>query len=148
MPSRLGEASSGRVIGLVVGLGLLVAVGCKGTFKSMTAVGGGGGGLTDTTALVQLTLSPAAATVAPGGQVQYLVTGKLLDGTVVTPVAAYVTIGGTITTGGLFTAGLTAGTDTVIATQSGGPVGSPPCCTDTSVVTVSTAAMVRMPAHP
>ncbi len=147
MASRLEGASSGRVIGLAAVLGLLASLGCHGTFKAMTAVGGGGGPA-DTTALVQLTLSPAAATVAPGGQVQYLVTGKLLDGTIVTPVASYVTIGGTITTGGLFTAGLTAGTDTVIATQSGGPVGSPPCCTDTSVVTVSTAAMARMPAHP
>ncbi len=147
MDSRLAESASGRAIALAAVLGLLVAVGCKGKAGTITAVGGGGG-LPDTTALVQLTLSPLAATVAPGGQVQYLVSGKLRDGTIVTPVASYVTTAGTITTGGLFTAGTTAGTDTVIATQSGGPTGTPPCCTDTSVVTVTTASMARMPPHP
>ena len=148
MRSRVGEGSSARVIGLAAVLGLLASLGCHGTFKAMTAVGGGGGGLTDTTALVKMTLSPLAATVAPGGQVQYLVTGKLASGATVRPVASYVTTAGTITTDGLFTAGTTAGTELVIATQAGGPTGSPPCCTDTSVVTVTAATMARRASGP
>jgi hypothetical protein len=144
MDSGPRVAASGRVIGLAAVLGLLAAVGCNGTFKKVTSVGGGGGP-TDSTALVQMTLSPSAVTVPPSGQVQYTVTGRLGDGVSVSPIASYVTTGGTITTDGLFTAGTTAGTELVIATQSGGPTGNPPCCTDTSVVTVTAATMARRP---
>ncbi len=146
MDSRVHMTLSGRIAVLAaaaVGLSLVVA--CKGTFQPVTALsGGGGGGARDSTLLVQLSLSPAAATVAPGGTVQYTAQGKLIDGTTISPSLTFVvTGGGTITTGGLFTAGATAGTELVIATQTGGPIGTPPCCTDTSVVTVTTASMVR-----
>ncbi len=151
MQTRLNMRVAGRTAAVAAAaLGLWSVLACNGTFQRISsfggAVGGGGGGSTarDTSALVQLTLSPLAATVSPGGAVQYTVVGKLGDGTTTTPTAEFaVSGGGTITTAGLFTAGPTAGTELVIATQTGGPTGSPPCCTDTSVVTVTAASMVR-----
>lgn len=141
--SREAPAPHGAIVAAILGLAL--AAGCRGTFQPERAVGGGGGGLNDSTALVQMTLSPSAAAVAPGGTVQYTVSGTLGDGQTVLPVVVYVTTGGFISPNGVFTAGSTAGTELVIATQSGGPTGNPPCCTDTSVVTVVVPAMARAP---
>jgi hypothetical protein len=143
MSARRGAGAyrSGTALAAALGVSLLLA--CHGTFKPVTAVVGGGGTTTDSTALVQMSLSPLAVTLAPSGTVQYAVSGRLGDGTVVAPTVSYVTSGGTITADGLFTAGSTAGTELVIATQAGGPTGSPPCCTDTSVVTVAAATMAR-----
>ncbi len=142
MQSRLYLAV--RTAMVAAAIGLAVAPACHGQFNSISGVGGGGGAPPDSSALVQLTLSPLAVTLAPGGTIQYTVTGKLVDGSTIAPNAAFTaTGGGTITTGGLFTAGPTAGTELVVATQAGGPTGNPPCCTDTSVVTVTTATMVR-----
>lgn len=146
MEAERGSQARRSAVALAAALGLSLATACNGTFKPVTAFGGGGGTTTDSTALVQMSLSPSAVTLAPSGTVQYTVSGRLGDGTVVAPTVGYVTVGGTITTDGFFTAGTTAGTELVIATPAGGPTGSPPCCTDTSVVTVTAATMARRPA--
>jgi hypothetical protein len=137
-PGAGGE--NGIAFVLVAALGMALLAGCHGTFQRVSGVGGSGGTTVDSTALTEMTLSPTAVTVAPSSNVQYTVTGKLGDGVVVAPVVTFVTTGGgTITSDGFFTAGSTPGTELVIATQTGGPTGNPPCCTDTSVVTVSIA---------
>jgi len=144
---RVGLSRRTALVGAaVVGLSA-IAMACKGSFQPTSAVGGGGG-VTDSTALVQLVLSPYAATLPAGGTIQYTVSGTLADGASVSPEVTYVTTGGSITADGFFTAGTAAGTELVIATQAGGPAGNPPCCTDTSVVTVVTAAMARVPSGP
>ena len=76
--------------------------------------------------------------------------GTLSDGSATTPSVTYAVTGGTMSPGGLFTAGATAETDTVIATRLGGLTGIPPCCADSSVVTVTAnppvaLAMVAQP---
>jgi hypothetical protein len=129
--------------------------GCgSGAYPEQAGSGGGspGGG---SGTLLQLVLSPSAITLAPSGTVQFTVSGTLSDGSSNVPNVTYtVTAGtgthGTITSGGLYSAGATVGTDSVIATQLGGVTGVPPCCADTSVVTVTlnpptALAMVAQP---
>jgi hypothetical protein len=65
------------------------------------------------------------------------VSGTLSNGSSTVPNVSYSATHGSITTGGFFNAGGALGTDTVIATQLGGAIGNPPCCADTSVVTVT-----------
>jgi hypothetical protein len=82
--------------------------------------------------LLQMVLAPSSLTLAPGGTGQFAVAGTWTDGTSSVPVVTYVATGGTISAGGLYTAGTTLGTFRVIATQQGGTK------VDTSVVTVTT----------
>ena len=84
--------------------------------------------------LVQMVLAPAAVTLAPAGSAQFGVTGTWSDGSVTAPAVSYAATGGTITAGGVYTAGATAGTYRVIATQQGGAKA------DTSAVTITAAA--------
>jgi hypothetical protein len=81
--------------------------------------------------LLQLALTPASITLAPGGTGQFAVSGTWCDGSPTVPAVTYSATGGTITAGGLYTAGATPGTFQVIAIQQGGTK------TDTSKVTVS-----------
>ena len=111
-------------------------VACGGSYPPQIGVGGGTGGGGSGT-LVQLVLSPPTVVLGLRANVQFTVAGTLSDGSGIVPDVTFAVTGGTITTSGLFLAGGTAGTDTVIATQLGGVSGTPPCCADTSVVTVS-----------
>ncbi len=88
----------------------------------------------DSSHQVQLILTPATATVQAGATQQFSVSGKLSDGSTSSVTATYNATGGTITTGGLYTAGNTAGTYRVIATVTGGTLA------DTSAVTVTIAS--------
>lgn len=82
--------------------------------------------------LAQVVLVPAMVTVALGGTQQFTAYGRTANGDSVVPAVTYSATGGTITTGGLYTAGAAPGIFRVIATQQGGTKA------DTSGVTVTT----------
>jgi len=81
--------------------------------------------------LEAISLRPTSITLAPGGTSQFTVSGTWSDGSTTVPAVAYSATGGTITAGGLYTAGTSPGTFRVFATQPGGTRA------DTAVVTVS-----------
>ncbi len=128
------RAATRLVITASVLVPLLSACG-TGSFPEQVAGGGGPGGGSGT--LLQLVLDPPTVVLGLRGTVQFSVSGTLSDGSTTTPSVTYAVTGGSISPGGLFTAGATSGVDTVIATQLGGLTGIPPCCVDTAVVTVT-----------
>ena len=108
--------------------GLYTAGASAGTFRVIATQQGGTKADTSevtvavpTPTLTQLMLAPANITLAPGGTGQFVVSGTWSDGSTTVPAATYSATGGTITTGGLYTAGSDAGTFRVIATQQGAP---------------------------
>ena len=68
---------------------------------------------------VGVQVSPVSITVAPGVAQQFSAVGKNSDGTNSSIAVTWSATGGTITTGGLYTAGATAGTFRVIAVRQG-----------------------------
>ena len=78
-----------------------------------------------------INLAPATVSLDAGGTRQFTATARLSDGTTVPADVTYQASGGTVTTAGLYTAGQTAGTYRVIATQRGGTLA------DTSTVTIT-----------
>ncbi len=76
-------------------------------------------------------LTPSSAALATGATQQFSVSGQWSNGATTAPAVTYSATGGTVTSGGLYTAGSTAGAFRVIATQQGGTLA------DTSSVTVS-----------
>lgn len=82
--------------------------------------------------LVSVQLSPASASLAAGGTVQFALTARWSDGSQGPVPAAFSATGGTISTMGYYTAGSTAGTYRVIATNGG--------LADTSAVTIAASA--------
>ena len=76
-------------------------------------------------------LTPATASVAAGAQQQFSVAGQWSDGSTTAPAVSYAATGGTVNANGRYTAGTTAGSFRVIATQQGGSLA------DTSTVTVT-----------
>jgi len=128
--------------GTVTASGLYTAGATAGTF-SVIAVQTGGT-LADTSVvtvsttpvLTQVILTPATASVPTGGTQQFTVSGRMSDGSTVTPAVTLTATGGTISGSGLYTAGSTGGTFRVIATQTGGTLA------DTSTVTVTAPAPV------
>ena len=81
--------------------------------------------------ITSIVLTPASVSLAAGSSQQFSVSGKRSDGSTAAATAAFSATGGTITSGGAFTAGQTAGTFRIIAVQSGGALA------DTSSVTIS-----------
>jgi hypothetical protein len=81
--------------------------------------------------LLALVLSPASATLSAGAFQHFTVSGEWGDGASTAPSVTFSATGGTITAGGLYTAGSTAGSFRVIATQQGGTLA------DTAPVTVT-----------
>ena len=65
-------------------------------------------------------VTPATATVAAGATQQFSAVGRMSDNSTSSVTVTWSATGGTITTGGLYTAGSTAGTYNVIAVQQGG----------------------------
>jgi endo-1,4-beta-xylanase len=138
--------------GTITAGGLYTAGAAAGTFRVIAAQTGGT--KVDTSVvtitavpptLTQMVLSPTSVTLAPAGTAQFSVAGTWSDGSPSPPAVTYSAPGGTITAGGLYTAGATAGTFRVIATQQGGPK------VDTAVVTLTTPrptalALVTQPA--
>lgn len=86
--------------------------------------------------LVHLDLAPASVTLPPAGTIQFAVSGTWTDSSSTVPVVTYAATGGTITSDGLYSAGATPGTFSVIATQQGGTIA------DTSIVTISVSTTI------
>ena len=133
VPLRLAARPVMVALSLFVPL-ILIACG-QGYFTEQRGSGGGGGGGSGT--LIQMLISPPSVVLGLRATVQFSVSGTLSDGSATTPSVTYSAIRGLITSGGFYTAAAVAGTDTVIATQLGGLQGTPPCCVDTAVVTVT-----------
>ena len=72
--------------------------------------------------LTQVTIAPAGITVSASGTQQFTASGLWSDGSTGPATVTWGATGGTITSGGLYTAGSTAGTYEVAATQAGGTV--------------------------
>ena len=76
-------------------------------------------------------LTPSSVAAGTGATQQFSVSGQWSNGTTTAPAVSYSATGGTITTGGLYTAGSSAGSFRVIAWQQSGPLA------DTSTVTLN-----------
>ena len=125
--------------GTITGAGLYTAGATPGGY-SVIAVEPGG--LADTAAvtitaapptLVSVTLTPTSVSLQPGNTQQFTVIGNLSDGSTSAVAVSYTATGGTITAAGVYTAGVAAGTFSVIATGPGG-------LADTASVTVTVPA--------
>ena len=77
----------------------------------------------------KVTLVPASATLAPSATRQFSAYGRTTTGDSIAVTVAFAATGGTVTNGGLYTAGQTAGTYRVIASSNG--------LADTSTITVT-----------
>ena len=124
--------------GTISSTGLFTAGNSAGNFRVIATEPGSA--LSDTSAVALSTtaptlqavvLSPASASAVTGGTQQFGVTGQWSDGSTTAPAVTYSATGGTITAGGLYTAGSTAGSFRVIATQQGGTLA------DTATVTIT-----------
>jgi hypothetical protein len=146
--SAVGKASDGSSIaidpaysasgGTITQGGLYTAGETAGTYRVIvTDVASGKAdtaSVTITTAsptLQALVLTPATVSLSAGETQQFTASGRTSDGTTTAITATFTATGGTITPSGLYTAGSTAGTFRVTATQSGGSLA------DTAAVTVS-----------
>ena len=102
--------------------------------------------------LTKIHIAPKTQTVASGATQQFSVTGDLSDGSPAGNVAVtYSATGGSVTAGGLYSAGTTAGTYRVIATQQDGALSDTaivtiPVPTATVTAIVLTPALISVPA--
>jgi uncharacterized protein YjdB len=138
--------SSSSATASVSSIGLVTAVAIGSAAITATSEGQtASAAITVTTppSLQAVILTPATAAVVTGGTLQFSVSGQWSNGTVSAPAVTYSTAGGTITAGGLYAAGGTAGTYRVIATQQGGTLA------DTSTVTLTVPSLLgRNPNEP
>ncbi len=128
--------------GTITAGGLYTAGSTAGSFRVIATQAGGT--LADTSAititpatLTQVILLPTSVSVTTGATQQFTVSGTLSNGATTTPSVTYSPTGGTITSGGLYTAGSTAGSFRVIATQSGGTLADTTAVTITAPVTLT-----------
>jgi hypothetical protein len=106
-----------------------------------------GGALADTAAvtipappppnLVAIEVTPPTATVAAGQSQTFTALGRLSDNSTTAVPVAWTATGGTVSAGGVYTAGSTAGSFLVIATEIGGAAFA-----DTATVTVTVSGPV------
>jgi hypothetical protein len=87
--------------------------------------------------LARVILLPASATLATGADKRFAAFGRNSNGDSVAVTVAFTATGGTVTSGGLYTAGAAAGTFRVVASAEG--------LADTSVVTLATTAATPLP---
>ena len=126
--------------GTVSSTGLFTAGPNPGSYQiGVRSVGHGRGDSASVTISVppprvtSIALTPASVIVNQSATKQFAIAGTWSDRSTTTPPVTYAATGGTITSGGVFTAGTSAGTFRVIATDRGGAVA------DTSTVTVRPA---------
>jgi len=93
--------------------------------------------------LSSIKVTPNPATVAAGGTQQFSHTDLLSDGTPTSVTVVWSASGGTITQGGLFTAGATAGTFSVVATN--GSVSGSATVTVTVAAPAAPTAVIKSP---
>jgi len=127
--------------GSISSSGTYVAGPTAGTYRVIAVQQGGQ--LADTSVVTvtaappQLTgvrVTPTGVSVAAGGTVQYAADGIWTNGGTGAPAVVWSATGGTISSGGLYTAGSTAGTYRIIARQASGTLA------DTTNVTVTVTA--------
>jgi hypothetical protein len=147
---RMSDGSSKSVTatytatgGTITAGGLYTAGTTAGSYRVISTLSGGTMADTGTVTvtaptLQQVVLTPSSTTLLAGTLKQFSASGRLTDGSVSTVSVTYNATGGTITTAGLYTAGTSAGTYRVIATQSGGTLA------DTSAVTVTAATLTSV----
>src|SRR5690349_526010 len=113
--------------GAITNGGTYTAGGTAGTYRVVAT--DTSGSLADTASvtiaapaptLTAVQLTPATASVQTGGTQQFAASGKMSDGSSTTIAVVYSATGGSISSGGNYTAGQVAGTYRVVATQSGG----------------------------
>jgi len=122
--------------GSITGAGLYTAGGAAGTYRVIAVQQGGQLADTSTVNIVPpvlqaVILTPVATSLVTGATQQFAVSGQWSNGATTAPAVTYDATGGTITSGGLYTAGSTVGAFHVIATQQGGTLA------DTAAVTVT-----------
>ena len=112
--------------GTISPLGAYIAGSTPGTFQVIAS--DTASGLADTAlvtiappapTLQAVVLTPGSATLQAGTAQQFVSSGRLSDGSTSSVSVVYTATGGTITSGGLYTAGSSAGSYRVIATVSG-----------------------------
>jgi parallel beta-helix repeat protein len=81
--------------------------------------------------LQSVVLTPASVSLQTGATQQFAASGRMSDGSTTTVSVTFSATGGTITSGGLYTAGNGAGSYRVIITQTGGTLA------DTSAITIT-----------
>ncbi len=125
--------------GTITAEGLYTAGQSPGTHRVIATEAGGEA---DTSAVTitsepptveQLVLTPASASLQPGGTQQFSATAEISDGSTAPAEVTYSVTGGTVTAGGLYTADSTSGSYRVIATAANGKA-------DTSAVTITAPA--------
>jgi hypothetical protein len=122
--------------GSITSGGVFTAGTVPGSYRAIAQLQGGT--LRDTSiitvpapVLQAVILTPSSASLNPGGTQQFSVSGQWSSGGTGAPPVTYAATGGTITSGGLYTAGASAGAFRVIAVQQGGTLA------DTALVSVS-----------
>src|ERR1041385_4533745 len=136
LPTLTWDASGGTISSS----GLYTAGSVAGNYWATVSAGGlsDAAVMTVTTAtttatVTQFTLSPGSATLATGATQQFQTAATWSDGVSRSVSVTYSATGGTVSTGGLYTAGQAAGTFAVIATCGCGKA-------DTSAVVIGTQA--------
>jgi uncharacterized protein YjdB len=131
-------ASTNAGVATVSSSGLVTAVAAGSASIRATSEGVTGAATLTVTApaptLTAVELTPSSASLLTGATQQFSATGRMSDGSTQAVTVTYAATGGTITSGGLYTAGSTAGSYRVIARQSGGTLA------DTATVTVTAPA--------
>jgi hypothetical protein len=115
------DQSGKYVAGRTPGKYIVVATAPNGKADTATVVvtdSSGDPGSPDGSATRRLVLTPGSATLYPGGQQQYVAEGQASDGSSFAVTPRYQAAGGTISNGGMYTAGGTPGTYDVIATDT------------------------------
>ena len=112
--------------GAITSAGVYTAGATAGTFRVVAQSGSKADSsvvtitapVTATPTLTAVTVSPGSTTLAPKGTAQFKAVVTWSNGTTTTPVVKYAATGGSITSTGMYTAGSTAGTFKVIASDS------------------------------
>jgi len=135
--------------GTITPLGVYTAGSTPGSFEVIASDSASG---TADTALVTVTppaptlqavvLTPASVALQSGATQQFGASGQMSDGSTAPVAVSYTATGGSITTGGFYTAGSSSGSYRVIATVSGGILA------DTATVDVTAPAPTPEPPPP
>lgn len=130
-PQLAWEATGGTI----TSAGVYTAGASEGIFRVIAREVASGKADTSTVAVTEavlqsLVLNPSSVTLSQGQTRQFQVAGLWSDGGTAPPAVTWFSVGGSITPGGLYTAGATPGTWPLIATHVDGPLA------DTAYVTI------------
>ncbi len=156
-PSAVWWSSANASVASVSTSGLLTAVGVGSTSLTATNLAGVSASIsvlvaappqapvpTPPATLISLEINPPSVTLNAGDSRQFTVSGVWSDGATNTPTATYFATGGSITSSGLYTAGVIPGVYRVIATHPG----STKADTSTVNIAVPVATLVQLVLSP